>query len=65
MQEELRKTHTLNNFDWGFNLQMQIGTAGENKGNSTVNMSDGYRINNIINLHFIAVAAVIAYFLET
>lgn len=42
---------------------MQIGGRYSGKGKRsdwTVNMSDGYRINKIINLHFITVAAVIA-----
>lgn len=42
---------------------MQIGGRYSGKGkrsDCTVNMSDGYRINNTINFHFITVAAVIA-----
>lgn len=62
-QGELKKTCTLNSFCWDFNLQMQIGGRYSRKGkisDRTVKTSDVYRINNIINLHFITVAVVIA-----
>lgn len=62
-QWELKKACTLNSFYWDFSLQMQIGGRYSGKGKRcdwAVNMSDGCRINNIINLHFITVAAVIA-----
>lgn len=52
----------LDGFCWDFNLQMQIGGRYSGKGKRsdwTVNMSDSYGLNNIINLHFITVVAVI------
>lgn len=41
---------------------MQIGewyNGKRKRSDRTVSTSDGYRINNIINLHFITVAAVV------